>query len=386
MDDKTRRVGGDREEITGRADETTRNLGSTTGGTTATPPSASTRSTGASRRGTSGTKRAAGTTPAGTNASSDEGLDRETEARTRELQAEIADTREELSETIEAIQEKLRPGNIVANAADSVKEKARESVRSLTGSAGERASGMMTQSGRTASGVLETVKQNPVPALMIGAGVAWLLMDRSRHESGRGWNTRQRSWSAGTTPGRRSYGEYGTGYETNYVEAGTGFDLNDEADYSDVDYRRSYGEGRGLTSNVSERASHVVDGARERLQRTTRSTTNGLQRLMRDNPLLVGAAAILVGAAVGAALPETERENELMGETRDNVVNQAQEMAQNAASTVKEVASNIPTQVTEAVTSKVIEGSGTKSDSKSNRSDQPVGTAGTSGTDSWRRE
>ena len=344
MDDKTRRVGADREEMTGRVDETTRNLEGSGGarGTTATG--------GASKRTTGGTKRSsAGSRVTTSPASEDEGLDRETDQRTRELQAEIADTREELSETIEAIQQRLTPGNIVSNAAETVKEKARESVRGLTENAGERASGMMRQSQRTASGVVDNVKKNPVPALMIGAGVAWMLMDRSRQENGRYRNARNRSWSSGTS-GQRA----GVGYETNSVEAGTGFDLDEnDAAYSDVDYRRDYSSQRGITSSVSDRASSVMGGARDRWQRTTRNTANGLQRLMRDNPLLVGAAAVLVGAAVGAALPETERENEVMGETRDNVVNQAQEMAQNAASTVKEVASNIPTQITEAVAAKV---------------------------------
>lgn len=332
MDDKTRRVGAQREEMSGRVDETTRNL-DTTGLGTNPDLGRSTRATSASRRTTASNR---GTTAG----SAAEGLDRETDERTRELQAEIADTREEMSETIEAIQERLRPGTVVSNATETVKEKARETVRGLTNNAGERANGMMRE-----------VKHNAVPALMIGAGVAWMLVDRSRHQSDRDWNSRQRSWSPYRTSGRESYG---TGYSTKYVEGGSGFDRDEtEVEYSDIDYRRDYASQRGMTSNISDRTSQAMSSARDRWQRTTRNTTNGLQRLMRDNPLLVGAAAVLVGAAVGAALPETERENEMMGETRDTVVNQAQEMAQNAASTVKEVASNIPTQVTEAVAEKV---------------------------------
>jgi ElaB/YqjD/DUF883 family membrane-anchored ribosome-binding protein len=326
MDDKTRGVGAQRDEMTGRADEATRNLDPTASGTI--PPSrTTTRANTAPRRAASSSR---GTTPS----ANADGLDRETDERTRALQAEIADTREELSETLEAIQERLRPGNIMSNATETVKEKARESVRGLADNAGERASGMMRQSRRTAGDVVENVKNNPLPALMIGAGVAWLLMDRSRRDDSQQWNTRQHAWSSNTT-------------------SGFGVD-EDDADYSDIDYRRDIAsQRRGISGTVSDRASNVVDSARDRWQRTTRSTTNGLQRLMRDNPLLVGATAIVVGAAVGAALPETERENEFMGETRDSVVNQAQELAQNTASTVKEVASSIPDQVTEAVTAKV---------------------------------
>ena len=42
-----------------------------------------------------------------------------------------------------------------------------------------------------------------------------------------------------------------------------------------------------------------------------------LHRMASENPLLVAAGAVLIGAAFGLALPETERENSLMGEARD---------------------------------------------------------------------
>jgi hypothetical protein len=60
--------------------------------------------------------------------------------------------------------------------------------------------------------------------------------------------------------------------------------------------------------------------------------------MMQDNPLLVGAGALVLGAAFGLAIPETERENELMGEARDSMVERAQDMARNAASQVQNVA------------------------------------------------
>ena len=51
------------------------------------------------------------------------------EPRTREIRAEIEQTREDMSETVNAIQERLRPGNIAANAADSVRHAARSNRR-----------------------------------------------------------------------------------------------------------------------------------------------------------------------------------------------------------------------------------------------------------------
>lgn len=58
---------------------------------------------------------------------------------------------------------------------------------------------------------------------------------------------------------------------------------------------------------------------------TARKAQNQMQRMLRENPLMIGAAAIVVGAAVGMALPETERENHLMGEARDSAVEGVQE-------------------------------------------------------------
>jgi hypothetical protein len=53
------------------------------------------------------------------------------------------------------------------------------------------------------------------------------------------------------------------------------------------------------------------------------------------------------------ALPETGRENELMGETRDQVVEGAQEMARTAATRVQEVATDAAKRVQDVATDAV---------------------------------
>lgn len=61
---------------------------------------------------------------------------------------------------------------------------------------------------------------------------------------------------------------------------------------------------------------------------------NRFQGTVHDHPLLVGAGALMLGAAVGLAIPETEMENEWMGEARDNVVARAREMVRDAVGQV----------------------------------------------------
>jgi ElaB/YqjD/DUF883 family membrane-anchored ribosome-binding protein len=307
MDDKTRRVNrgdefpGSGEDLRGRSDETTRNYAATTG---------------------------AGATSA---RESDE-LDPETKRRTREIQSEIANTRAEMSETIDALQEKLRPANLVSDATDKMKTATAEKVKNMADTASETAQDVARETRDRMYDVVEGAKQNPVPALMIGAGVAWLLMDRSRNKGGNGSSRRiERSeYSNAAGPGYQG-GDYDRAFGAIYGEAA----------YA--------GQGHTSSGSVASRSADALHDARDTAQRTARRTQSQLQRMLRENPLLVGAAAVLVGAAVGASLPETDRENEIMGEARDSIVDRAQEAARDAATTVREVAGEAVGKVTEKV-------------------------------------
>jgi ElaB/YqjD/DUF883 family membrane-anchored ribosome-binding protein len=55
------------------------------------------------------------------------------------------------------------------------------------------------------------------------------------------------------------------------------------------------------------------------------------------NPLAIGAMAIAAGLLVGVLVPNTSRENEGMGETRDQLFDQAQTKMKEAAEKVEQV-------------------------------------------------
>ena len=314
MDDTTRGIGPD-DDLRGRGDETTRNYASTQ------------ERTGVSGSASSRTSETARTAPR----TGAEDLDADSARRAREIEGEIAHTRAELSETIDALQEKLRPGNLASEATEKVKTATTEKVRSMAETASGTAQEVMRETRNRAYDVVEGAKQNPFPALMIGAGVAWLLMDRSRKGNG---HREHAEWSEYNRSPR--YGSY-----------------SDTDDY----YRSSGYRTAGNQQWRSERSSEGVGTwAREatgEARQTARRAQNGLQRLMRQNPLLVGAAAMLVGAAVGASLPETEKENEWMGEARDTVIDKAQAAAQNAATAVKEAANDVVGDTVSKVAEKV---------------------------------
>ena len=57
------------------------------------------------------------------------------------------------------------------------------------------------------------------------------------------------------------------------------------------------------------------------------------------NPLIVGAVGIMAGALLAALLPRTEVEDQLVGGTRDELFQKAEEAGEQAVAKVREVAS-----------------------------------------------
>lgn len=255
----------------------------------------------------------------------DQDLPQEARDRIVEIHAEIVETRDELGETIEAIQERLSPSNIMENAKETVKNAASEKVNQMANTAGAVADRVVHNS------FIDTIRENPIPAAMIGIGLGWLMLktkDSNRYGRDGGSYAEdydptsvydeQYDWRRRTAPSSYRYDQPGTvsGRET----------MNHLGDMAS-----------GAASRVSDTAGQVRSAAR----RTTRRAQTSFDRVMRENPLALGAAALLVGAAVGATIPSTDAENELMGEARDTVVDRARDMARDAAGRVQNAAEQV---------------------------------------------
>ena len=64
---------------------------------------------------------------------------------------------------------------------------------------------------------------------------------------------------------------------------------------------------------------------------------------------MAGAAAAVIGAAVGMSLPETERENEWLGDAKETVMDRAQDVARNATTAVQEAAGDMAGEVAKTI-------------------------------------
>jgi len=280
------------------------------------------------------------------------------EDNTGEIRAQIEQTRSEMSDTINAIQDKLSP--------DNLKDQAKEMVREATIG---RAEEMVNNAGDTAKGftasLMETIRQNPVPAAIAGISLGWLFMNRSN-----GGSSNQHQYSSGYSYDRMRYssgypsaGNYGTGYNTGYdggargnsgggigqVAAQAKNTVGDVAGQAKDTVGDVAGQAAGTVSDVASQAANTVGDVAgqakdtvgdvaEQAQYRAQQATYSLQNMLQDNPLAVGAVAVALGAAVGFIVPETQQEHQLLGQARDTLVDKAQNVAQDTMQKVQNVA------------------------------------------------
>jgi hypothetical protein len=258
------------------------------------------------------------------------------EVRTRQIRAEIEQTRGQMSETVNEIQDRLRPGTIASNAAENLKEAASERVRDIA-----------------ESDSVHYVRANPIPTAMVGlgiAGLAWLAF------GGRDANDYRDSRYRGYRGASRDWRRAPRGYEAQPRYGGT----SESGDYGSSAYdfespegrsgTASYGtsRGSGTISHLTERTSEMADYTSRQVRQKAYRAQSQLQRTWDESPLLIGAAAAVLGALIGSAVPETERENELMGEARDNMIEGVEQTIKQKVEKVQNVATDAVTQVQKA--------------------------------------
>ena len=247
-----------------------------------------------------------------TNPSGD--LDPDAQAEVEVLETEIEATREEMTDTVQTIGDRLDPANVVQGAKDTVREATVGKVEHMT-------SNVMETAADTGSGIVETIRRNPIPAAMAAIGIGWLFMKRS--DSGSSYRT-SGAWNDSWNDRDR----YGYGYErrgTYGQPQGQG--LTDRAGEKLDDVGRKAGEvADDVRSTVGSTFERVPDQIGSRAQ----DVTWNAQQMMQDNPLALGAVAVAVGAAIGMALPETQVERQVLGEPAGKAIDKVQRAASDA--------------------------------------------------------
>lgn len=243
---------------------------------------------------------------------------KENDMNTAIYEQEAEQTRERIASTVDDLQYRLSPRRVVGDAVGSIQDRGSE----LLGSASR------------------IVRENPTAIGLIGLSLGLLMLTR------------------GSSRSSDSYANDQDLYDDSY-----GYDA--DADEQPGALKRGWGTVRDKASNarssvrdtvgsasaaVSDRASTARDYASEKWQSArergseyadrARTRATDLRRQAGDsfeqNPFLGALVGIAAGAIVGALLPRTQRENELLGETRDRLADAARSAARAAADASKQ--------------------------------------------------
>ncbi|MCL4298526.1 MAG: DUF3618 domain-containing protein [Anaerolineae bacterium] len=284
------------------------------------------------------------------------------------IRAEIQETRAHMSEVVDAIQAKLSPERLTQEAKEMVKDATVRKVEKM-------ASMTMHKAETWRSQMMETIRQNPIPAALVGIGLGWLLIE----------GTRSSSYDQGDYAGRyydpsrgmRYYPEqkplmakaqdainenvsqvqHKAGEMTHNVQDKLGEVAdNIQAKTSEVTHKAGetvsnlqakasetasnlQAKASELTDNLQSTVSEQADYLSHQAQYQAERAKQTFQNTLEQNPLAVGAVALAAGAAIGLMLPITQKEDELMGEARDRLLHQAQDKAKETLKMVEDRAS-----------------------------------------------
>jgi hypothetical protein len=241
--------------------------------------------------------------------------------------ADIEATRARMADTLEELGARLNPGRLKQQAKDKVRDATIGRVQTMAQTTIDRAAG----AGRT---VADVVRENPIPSAMIAAGISWLV-----------WSSRR---SGSTNPQFESKGT---------TESSNRQIVRDYSDspYADVSAEGRTGVSRGTTDKVREKAGEAVDTVQDAAQRakeTTKSAATNVADVARQksdrvadafqsNPLPLGLIATALGLAAGFAIPSTQKEAELVGEKRDELVDKARDLVTEKKDQARRVAQRV---------------------------------------------
>jgi ElaB/YqjD/DUF883 family membrane-anchored ribosome-binding protein len=289
-----------------------------------------------------------------------------------DIETDVEDTRARVTETIEALRGSMSPNQIMDQVVDYARSSGgSEFIRNLGAS----------------------VRDNPLPVVLIGAGIGWLLMSGQNRAPAYPAGARQPDYRLPALPAPPSSEGSGlmdragaavasardavTGAASSATDAVTGAARNvadavaDTASSAGATVNSAASSVAGSAAQLRDQASSgagsLHDSARRRTHDATYAMSQGYDvaaqganragakiqagwgKLSHEQPLLVGALGLAVGAALGALLPSTDAENRLMGEASDAVTKQVGDTAQEQYAQAKEAVSDNVEQAKDAL-------------------------------------
>lgn len=249
------------------------------------------------------------------------------------IEADLARTRSRMDNRLNELQERLSPGQVL----DDV-------MGYFRGSEG----------GDFARNLMDSVRNNPLPAALTGIGLTWLMASNPRAQVRTLGGGKSQPFSESEAPLWNSSDEFDTHFRT--LEAG----VPRQAGEDDTTYRSRLDDARGKALGIARQAQDTAASFGQRVQdalaAARQSVTQGAQGLrdgasntaarvsgsaqgalqgagdklsggsqaarqmggsmlstVTDNPVLLGAVGLAVGALLGALVPKFDQEEAVLG-------------------------------------------------------------------------
>lgn len=238
-----------------------------------------------------------------------------------QLEREIAEQRAHLGETISALEERFSPGQMLDQVLAYGKENGGEFTHNL----------------------VNTVKNNPVPTLMLAVGAAWLMYGSNNRNLGYG--------NSYGEPMRASYGldpDYDASSQSSSAHLkDTALHAKDKASQLTGQVKSSVRSSLHGARETANHVRHSLGHAGQEIRHQAYRASDGFGRLLREQPLAVGAMGIALGALIGGSLPSSRTEDRLMGDKRDRVMEKAKAMAGEAAHKAENLGQKVKQEIKE---------------------------------------
>jgi hypothetical protein len=242
-------------------------------------------------------------------------IERESRKSPDEIERDLHRTRAEMEETIEAIERRFSPGEMIDQA-----------IHTLGGGPREYAVNLG-----------QAIKTNPVPATLVAIGLTWLMASSGRQTQVYPLEAAFPPEPAGRGKGAMLKEKYSQARERGGTMAGSAAGrvretlgrLSQTFGGGRQAVSEQYGEARERAGGMAGYAGEEFGQAKERageMAGYAREAGSRGQGMLEEQPLILVALGLAVGAALGASLPVSEKEERLAGEYGEGLLEQAKEV------------------------------------------------------------
>ena len=269
-----------------------------------------------------------------------------------EIESDIRQTRGRMDATLDELGDRMTARSLLNSALDWWESR----------SVGARTGGATKDTYQT---VARYVKENPIPALLVGAGVAWMIIEAttSDDEETRFYTEPASHKGKRSDSATRYYPSEYQGDDQTVTGGKSSLGIAESAKDKLEHAKEAVGEVAGAakekvaalgdaTTKAAEdagrRAQQVYQEGRSTARKIGRNIESGyhssaeqLENAMEEYPLAVGIGFAALGALIGVLLPRTRREDELLGEQSDQLVKATKEKGQELLERGKVVAERV---------------------------------------------